>query len=151
MGWFIIHSWDRFLGWQLTAIPLIYAGLFVLAGSRVWRKSMYRVPDGLLITIAVCMTPLPVYGVERQLQFVATTRSGSYTHFHPLINASWVGMEVGTVLAALVALRYFKFRLLQRRRPTHCGTCLWTSPASYSEKPRRLFANCASCPRSLVS
>ena len=67
MGWFITDSWDRFLGWQLTAIALIYAGLFVLAGSRVWRKSMYRVPDGLLITIALCMTPLPVYGIERQL------------------------------------------------------------------------------------
>src|SRR5215467_15002274 len=37
MGWFITDGWDRFAGWQLTTIALIYAALFVVAGSRVWR------------------------------------------------------------------------------------------------------------------
>src|SRR5215472_5691608 len=49
MGWFITDGWDRFAGWQLTAIALIYAALFVMTGSRVWRTSMYRVAGGLLI------------------------------------------------------------------------------------------------------
>jgi hypothetical protein len=112
MGWFITDGWDRFAGWQLAAIALIYASLFVVAGSGVWRKSMYRLPGGLLISMAVCMTPLAVYGAERQLHLWPQLDPRSYTHFHPLINASWVGMEVGTVLAALVALRYFKFPFL---------------------------------------
>jgi hypothetical protein len=119
MGWFITDGWDRFAGWQLTAIALVYAGLFLAAGARVWHKSMYRVPGGLLITMAVCMTPLGVYGIERQFHLWPQLDPESYTHFHPLINASWVGMDVGTVLAALVALRYFKFPFL-------------TAPAAYA-------------------
>lgn len=119
MGWFITDGWDRFAGWQLTAIALVYAALFVGSGSRVWRKPMYRIPGGLLITMAVCMTPLAVYGIERQFRLWPQLDPGSYTRFHPLINASWVGMEVGTVLAAIVALHYFRFPFL-------------TAPAAYA-------------------
>ena len=119
MGWFITDGWDRFAGWQLTAIALVYAALFVAAGSSVWRKSIYRVPGGLLITMAVSMTPLAVYGIERQFDWWPQLDPGSYTRFHPLVNASWVGMELGTVLAALIALRYFKFPFL-------------TAPAAYA-------------------
>jgi hypothetical protein len=119
MGWFITDGWDRFAGWQLTAIALVYAASFVVAGSLVWRKSMYRVPGGLLITMAVCMTPLAVYGLERELHLWPQLDPGSYTDFHPLINASWVGMEGATIGAALVALRYFKFPFL-------------TAPAAYA-------------------
>ena len=119
MGWFITDGWDKFAGWQLTAIALVYAAAFVGAGSQVWHKSLFRIPGGLLITMAVCMTPLAVYGVERQLNLWPQLDPGSYTHFHPLINASWVGMEVFTVLAALVASRFFKFPFL-------------TAPAAYA-------------------
>jgi len=119
MGWFITDGWDRFAGWQLTTVTLVYAALFVVAGSRVWHTPMYRVAGGLLITMAVCMTPLAVYGLERQFHLWPQLDPGSYTHFHPFINASWVGMEVCTVLASLVALRYFKFPFL-------------TAPAAYA-------------------
>jgi hypothetical protein len=119
MGWSITDGWDRFAGWQLAAIALVYAALFVVTGSRAWRKSIYRIPGGLLITMAVCMTPLAVYGLERQFHLWPQLDPGSYTSFHPLIDASWVGMEVGTVLAALVAIRYFKFPFL-------------TAPAAYA-------------------
>lgn len=119
MGWFITDGWDRFAGWQLAAIALTYAAVFVAAGAQVWSKSLFRIPGGLLVTMAVCMTPLAVYGVERQLNLWPQLDPGSYTRFHPLINASWVGMEAFTVLAALVALRYFKFPFL-------------TAPAAYA-------------------
>jgi hypothetical protein len=48
-----------------------------------------------------------------------SSNPGSYTHFHPLIHASWVGMEISTIVAAIVALRYFKFPFL-------------TAPAAYA-------------------
>ena len=119
MGWFITDGWGRFAGWQLTAIATAYATAFVVAGSQLWRKSLFRIPGGLLITMAVCMTPLAVYGIERQLKLWPQLDPGSYTHFHPLINASWVGMEICTVLAALIALRFLKFPFL-------------TAPAAYA-------------------
>lgn len=60
MGWLITDGWDRLAGWQRTAIAVIYATVFLAAGSQVWRKSLFRIPGGLLITMAVCMTPLAV-------------------------------------------------------------------------------------------
>lgn len=119
MGWFITEGWDRFTGWQLTTIAAGYATVFVLVGRRLWLKPIFRIPGGLLVAVAVCMTPLAVYGIERQLNLWPTSNPGSYTHFHPLIHASWVGIEISTIVAAIVALRYFKFPFL-------------TAPAAYA-------------------
>lgn len=79
----------------------------------------FRIPAGLLITIAVCMAPLAVYGLERKFHLWPATDPGSYTRFHPYINASWVVMEIATILAAAIALRYFHFPFL-------------TAPAAYA-------------------
>lgn len=103
MGWSITDGWDRFAGWQLTAIATAYATVFAVSGSQLWRKSLFRIPGGLLITMAVGMTPLAVYGIERQLKLWPQLDPGSYAHFHPLIDASWVGMGICTAPpAALV-------------------------------------------------
>jgi hypothetical protein len=112
MGWFITKGWDEFSGWQLCAIAVGYAAIFVLVGRRLWLQPLFKIPGGLLATMAVCMSPLAIYGLERQLGLWPAADPGSYTRFHPLINASWVYMEVGTILAALVGLRYFKFPFL---------------------------------------
>jgi uncharacterized membrane protein YiaA len=119
MGWFITEGWDRFTGWQLATIAAGYATVFLLVGRRLWPKPLFRIPGGLLVTVAVCMTPLAVYGIERQLNVWPASNPGSYTHFHPLIHASWVGMEISTVVTAMIALRYFKFPFL-------------TAPAAYA-------------------
>jgi hypothetical protein len=119
MGWFMTNGWDSFRGWQLFAIASGYAAVFLLVGRELWPKPLFRIPAGLLITIAVCMTPLATYGLERQFNLWPAADPGSYTSFHPYINASWVLMEVATVLAAAVALRYFRFPFL-------------TAPAAYA-------------------
>lgn len=112
MGWFITDGWDNFKGWQLATIATGYAAVFVLVGRHLWRTTLFRVPGGLLMTIAVCMTPLVVYGLERQFGLWPAEDPGSYTRFHPYIKASWVYMELSTILAALLALRYVKFPFL---------------------------------------
>jgi hypothetical protein len=119
MGWFMTSGWDSFQGWQLFAIAAAYAALFVVVAARLWPKPMFRIPAGLLATMAVCMVPLAAYGLERQFHLWPSTDPGSYTHFHPYINASWVLMEVATVVAAVVALRFFPFPFL-------------TAPAAYA-------------------
>ena len=119
MGWFMTNGWDSFRGWQLFAIAAGYAAVFSIVGRQVWTQPLFRIPGGLLITIAVCMTPLGVYGLERQFNLWPAADPGSYTSFHPYINASWVLMEVATVLAAVAALRYFSFPFL-------------TAPAAYA-------------------
>jgi hypothetical protein len=112
MGWFMTRGWDSFRGWQLFAIACGYAVVFLLAGRQLWSQPLFRIPAGLLITISVCMTPLAVFGLERQFNLWPSTDPGSYTEFHPYINASWVAMEVATVAVAALALRYFRFPFL---------------------------------------
>ena len=119
MGWFMTNGWDAFTDFELFGIASAYAAVFTLLGYQLWKQSLFRIPAGLLITIAVCMTPLAVYGLERQFHLWPATDPGSYTQFHPYINASWVLMEVATLLAAVIALRHFPFPFL-------------TAPAAYA-------------------
>ncbi|HJT80229.1 MAG TPA: hypothetical protein VJ719_03445 [Chthoniobacterales bacterium] len=109
MGWFITKAWERFGGLGLFAIALCYAVSFVIAGRVLWKKPGLRVPSGLLITMAVCMVPLAVYGLERWSGFWPADDPGAYTRFHPYINGSWLIMEAATIVAGLVALRFFRF------------------------------------------
>jgi len=119
MGWFITSAWDRLSGSTLTAIAIAYAILFGTVGVRLSAKAATKIPGGLLTTVAVCMTPLAVYGLERTLGWWPATEPGSYTRFHPWINASWVVMELVTVAVAAIALRFIRFPFV-------------TAPAAYA-------------------
>jgi len=112
MGWFMNDAWDFLNGWGLAMVAVCYAVLFGLIGRRFWDTPHRRIPGGLLITVAVCMTPLAIYGVEKATGFWPVNNPGSYTRFHPYINGSWVIMEAGTVLAGLLALRKWRFPFL---------------------------------------
>jgi hypothetical protein len=65
------------------------------------------------------MTPLAVYGIERQIGWWPSADPGAYTRFHPYINASWVLMELWTVLIAAAMLRLVRFPFI-------------TAPAAYA-------------------
>ncbi len=112
MGWFMTKAWESFGGLGLFAIALCYAICFVIAGRALFKKPGLRVPAGLLITMAVCMVPLAVYGLERWTGFWPADDPGTYTHFHPYINGSWLIMEAATIVAGLVALWFFRFPFL---------------------------------------
>jgi hypothetical protein len=54
----------RFGGGGILAISLSYALAFVVAGGLLWRDKGLKVPGGLLVTAAACMTPLAIYRFE---------------------------------------------------------------------------------------
>ena len=60
MTWFMTLGWERFGGGGILAISLSYALVFAVAGGLLWRDKGLKVPGGLLVTSAVCMTPLAV-------------------------------------------------------------------------------------------
>ena len=45
------------------------------------------------------MTPLAIFGIEKALNLWPAGFSGAWYDFHPWIRASWVYMEIGTVIA----------------------------------------------------
>ena len=97
MGWFMSEAWDSFGGGGLTAIALGYALVFSVAGRELWSRRNLRVPGGLLFVIAVCMTPLAVYGVERMTGFWPQVSSEKFQDY----STQWLLIELGTVISGV--------------------------------------------------
>lgn len=112
MGWFMTLGWERFGGGGIFLISCLYALCFALTGRTLWYKEHLVVPGGLLFTLAVWMTPLGVYGLERMAGFWPSSDPGTFRDFHIWIRGSWILMELATVLAGLIALRFIRFPFL---------------------------------------
>jgi hypothetical protein len=109
MGLFSTAAFAALGGFALTATALAYALGFVLLGQRLWRSPDLRVPGGLCVAVAVSLAPLAIYGVQDALNMWSFSKPGSYKDFFPYINGSWIYMELGAILAAGIALRFFPF------------------------------------------
>lgn len=109
MGLFANAAFDSLGGWALTAIAIVYAAGFLWLGSALWARPETRIPGGLCVAVAVSMAPLAIYGVQDGLNLWAADKPGGYHDFYPLINGSWVYMELGAIVAAALALTRFPF------------------------------------------
>lgn len=112
MGWFMTLGWERFGGGGLFVIACLYAYAFAFAGWRLWDQRVFKIPGGLLVTMAVCMTPLAVYGLERFLGIWPQHDPGAYRGYHIWVKGGWLGIEIATIVAALIALRFVRFPFL---------------------------------------
>ena len=104
MGFFTTVAFGALGGWALAAIGVVYAIVLTAIGDRLWRKPATRMPGGLLVAAAVSMAPLAIYGVQDALNLWPADKPGNYQDFYPLINASWVYMELGAIAASASAL-----------------------------------------------
>ena len=110
MGLFSTLAFSAMGGMALTITAFAYAAAFIYAGNRLWRGKELRTPGGLLIACAVAMAPLAVYGVQEWAGWWANgVKAGTMRDFYVWIKAGWVPMEVATLLAAILALRFFPF------------------------------------------
>ena len=76
-GWFLGDKWEVLGSKGILITSLIYAA--ITAGAGVWlRAKGYCVGGGLLITVAVCLTPLVIYSVEDLLGVWPGDRPGAY-------------------------------------------------------------------------
>jgi hypothetical protein len=104
MGWFVSTAWDMFGGAGLFTIAAVYAAVFVMAARRLRDKSV--VLSGLLLVMAVCMTPLGVYGLQKWLGLWPQGYPGAYRSFHVWVKSGWFAMEVAAMIAGVLALRF---------------------------------------------
>ncbi len=109
MGLFATSAFDRLGGWALAAIAIVYAAGFLWLGGFLWARPGTRMPGGLCVAVAVSMAPLAIYGAQDASGLWAADKPGGYHEFYPLINGSWVYMELGAVAAAALALWRFPF------------------------------------------
>jgi len=110
MGLFSTVAFSQMGGSALTICAVAYAIGFTVAGHYLWHGKNLRVPGGLLVAIAVSMAPLAVYGIQDELGWWGRFgKPGTVHDFYVWIKGSWVFMEVATVAAGVVALRYYRF------------------------------------------
>jgi len=112
MGWLMNLGWERFGGVGIFLLATCYAVLFALAGRTLWYKEKLTIPGGLLFTLAVWMTPLAIYGLEQATGIWPQGAPANFQSYHVWIKGSWILMEVGTIVAALVALKFIRFPFL---------------------------------------
>jgi hypothetical protein len=113
MGLFTTLAFARLGGGALATIALVYAVVLAAAGDRLWRRGLL-VPGGLLITIAVTMASLFVYGVQHALGWLNLSARDfrDLYEFCRMARGSWVPLELATIGAGLVALRCYRFPFL---------------------------------------
>ncbi|MEH2610934.1 hypothetical protein [Bradyrhizobium sp. AZCC 1693] len=110
MGLFSTVAFSQMGGGALTACAIAYAIGFTAAGHYLWHGKNLRTPGGLLVAVAVSMAPLAVYGIQDVLGWWGKFgKPGTVHDFYVRIKGSWVFMEIATVVAGAVALRYYRF------------------------------------------
>src|SRR5919108_4048491 len=83
MGWLMTLGFERMGPWAVFVIAVGYAVLFAAYGTKLWRTPDLKIPGGLLYTMAVSMTPLAIWGLEKGTGFWPDGDPGSYRHFFP--------------------------------------------------------------------
>jgi hypothetical protein len=110
-AWFLGDKWDSLGDAGILITCLVYAA--VALGIGIWLRARgFIVAGGLLVTVAVCLTPLVTYTIEHMLGFWPVGGPGKYKNYYPYIHGSWVVMELATIAAAALALRFVRFGFL---------------------------------------
>ncbi|MFN9176467.1 MAG: DUF2157 domain-containing protein [Synechocystis sp.] len=121
MAFLVTLAWENLGGFGIFGIAVVYAISLTFLGRWLYFEQKLPIPGGLLITIAVWMTPLAIYGLQRGFGFWQQGDPGIYQDFHSWVKGSWFLMEMGTIFASLIALRFIRFPFLT----FPLAFCLW--------------------------
>ena len=106
MSWFLTTAWGN--GLALMGISALFATIYILAAKSLWNKENLKIPGGLLITAAVGLTPVFIYGFQKAVGLWPETTS-NFSNYQSVTKGNYLFMELGTIIAALTALRFFRF------------------------------------------
>src|SRR5687768_12810029 len=110
-AWFLGDKWEELGSPGILGTVVVY--IMIAAGLGWWlRNRGYIVGGSLLITVAICLVPLLTYAIQDLLGLWPAEHPGDYENYYPWINGSWIVMELATIAAAAIALRYVRFAFL---------------------------------------
>ena len=66
----------------------------------------------MLVTVAVSLIPLITYSIEDLADVWPGSKPGAYKDYYPWIHGSWIVMELATIAAAALALKWVRFGFL---------------------------------------
>jgi len=94
------------------ALSLGFATFYLVVGNNLWNKKNLKIPAGLLITLAVSLTPLFLYGFQKYIGVWSQSSKINYHDYYFLMNKQLIYLELGTIFTTLLALRFYKFAFL---------------------------------------
>jgi hypothetical protein len=104
-AWFLFDRWEALGPWGVFAVSLVYAALCV--GVSVWlERRGFRDAGGVALMLAVSLAAVVSWSLVRATGLLALERYGD-----PFFNTRWwtappwIVVDLGTILAALLALR----------------------------------------------
>lgn len=109
MSWLMGLGWNIFGSEGTAIISLSYALGFIYLGRKLWYRENMKIPGGVLFTAAVCMTPLFTFSIQHSLGLWTGDDPSVYKGFYRYIKSGWLFMEISTIFAGLLMLRYIKF------------------------------------------
>jgi len=106
MSLFMTLGWERFGGWGIFFIALVYSvvGLWLL---HYFTRRNLAIPAGIMGAFVVALTPLAIYGLQQALGF--WDGEHSYRDYHRYIDWNWLLMELGTLASG--AVLFWRYRL----------------------------------------
>lgn len=112
MSWFFGEAWEAFGGKGIFWVALSYLLIFLVLGAALWKKRDLKIPAGLFITLAVCMIPLTVYGIQKWTGWWIIDQPGQYQDFFSWVKGGWFLMEIATLLGGCLAFYFYRFPFL---------------------------------------
>jgi hypothetical protein len=109
MGWLMTEAWSQAGAGALLFVALVYVAGFTAGGHHLWQSPATRIPGGLLLAVAVSMTPLWVFAAEDLLGWWPQDYPGSYDDYYRYVRGGWLLMELATLLVGALYVWRWRF------------------------------------------
>jgi hypothetical protein len=106
---FLTIAWEAVGGMGLFMVAFAYLIILGGVGLYLWFVRHLKTAGGLLVVVAVCMTPVAVYGLELATGFLTQNNVADYDNFYTWLRSSGVLMELSTLLVSGLALGFVRF------------------------------------------
>jgi hypothetical protein len=110
-GFLAGEGWERYGKTTLVVLSCAFV-LAYTAGAVLLVRRGWRVPGGVLATLAVTSIPLLVYSIQKAAGIWPESAPDSFGAFHQEIHGSWIAMELATIAVGLAAVALARFPLV---------------------------------------
>ena len=112
MGWFMNEAWDKAGAGALFTLGVLYVSVFSCMAYYLYHKKNLETAGGLLAAVAVCLVPIAIFGFQKMTGLWPHGDPGAYKNYHIWVKGSWFFLEIGTIIAGLIMLKFIKFTFI---------------------------------------
>ncbi|KTD22267.1 membrane protein [Legionella lansingensis] len=99
MSLFMNLGWEKFGGWGIVALSLLYAIIGLWLSHQFAKKSL-AIPAGICATFVIALTPLAIYGFQVAMGWWPDETT--YQQYHVISKWNWIFMELGTLIVGVI-------------------------------------------------